>query len=114
MMDEAQHSRRDVESVPLRHSARHAIVLLPVIVLAVVVVTAMFYGGEDLVLRYRIAHDINTLEAVAVYDATKLKNGRYEIFRDQPQTEMCVHAMLPHFGHRPCWYIYRTRIRIIG
>ena len=93
---------------------KRAMLALRWLVAAGVVAATMFYAGEEVALRYRIAHKTDTVEAVTVYDATKLKNGRYEIFRDQPQTALCVHAILPHLGHRPCWYVRRTRIRVIG
>ena len=72
------------------------------------------YAVDEVTLRYRMAHGSDTLETVRIYDATRLKSGRYEIYRDQPQTELCVHAIFPHLDHRPCWYVRRTRIRVLG
>jgi hypothetical protein len=49
-------------------------------------------------------------EALTYWLATPLKTGRIEVFYDQPQTEICVRALFPHFGRRPCWYARRQRI----
>jgi hypothetical protein len=52
------------------------------------------------------------LDTLTFWLATPLKNGRVEVFYDQPQTEVCVRALFPHFGRRPCWYARRERIHI--
>jgi hypothetical protein len=77
---------------------------------------AILYVGDDLFLRYRLAHgkDGDLLEAVTYYVATLLKNGRVEVFYDQPQTEVCVHALFPHLGYNPCWYVTRHTVRRIA
>ena len=42
------------------------------------------------------------------------KNGRLEVFYNQPQSEVCVYALFPHAGYRPCWYAVRNKVRTIG
>lgn len=76
----------------------------------------VLYVGDDLSVRYRMAHrkDSDPFEGVTYYYATPLKNGRVEVFYDQPQTEVCVHALFPHLGHGPCWYVTRHTVRRIG
>ena len=40
--------------------------------------------------------------------AIKMKNGRYEYELDQvnpTEAITCVHALFPHFGDQPCWYL---------
>jgi hypothetical protein len=56
----------------------------------------------------------DTLGTVTFYSATRLKNGRLEIFYNQPETEVCVYALLPHAGYRPCWYAVREKVRTVG
>lgn len=45
--------------------------------------------------------------SVQVYLATPTKASRLEIFTDQPESVPCVHALFPHFGDSPCWYLRR-------
>ena len=51
---------------------------------------------------------------IAVRYATTLKNGKLEIFYNQPQTEVCIHAIFPHAGYRPCWYATRNTVRTVS
>jgi hypothetical protein len=43
-----------------------------------------------------------------------LKNGRLEVFYNQPQSEVCVYALFPHSGYRPCWFAGRSKVRTIS
>jgi hypothetical protein len=52
----------------------------------------------------------DALGAVTFYYAVRLKSGRTEIYYDQPQTEVCVRSLFPHFGYRPCWYAGREKL----
>src|SRR5881397_799240 len=81
-----------------------------------VLLLGVLYVGDDLLVRYRVAHrvDRDPFDQVTYYIATPLKNGRVEVFYDQPQTEVCVHALFPHLGRRPCWYARRQRIHYAG
>ena len=67
-------------------------------------------------LEYRMGHDTagQAFGSVTFYYATPLKNGRTEIFYDQPQTEVCVLALFPHAGYRPCWYAKRSQVRMVS
>ena len=53
-------------------------------------------------------------ETLTFYDSTRLKNGRDQVFYDQPQTEICVHTVFPHGGRRPCWYARRELVRRVS
>ncbi|HMD30580.1 MAG TPA: hypothetical protein VKG84_01640, partial [Candidatus Acidoferrales bacterium] len=79
--------------------------------LALVVLLAALYGGEDIVLRYRISHNQSAavFDQVPVYEAGEVKGGKLEYYFDQGQMQVCVHAMFPHFGSAPCWYVTRHR-----
>ncbi len=84
--------------------------------IGLVALLAALYVADDLSVRYRMAHrkDGDPLDEVTYYIATILKNGRLEVFYDQPQTETCIHALFPHLGYRPCWYVTRHTVRRIG
>jgi hypothetical protein len=76
---------------------------------------AIVYGSDCLWVWYETRHASpgGAFGAVTFYYATPLKNHRVEVFHDQPQTEVCVRSLLPHFGERPCWYAGREPIRLI-
>jgi hypothetical protein len=80
------------------------------------VALALVYAGD----RLRVAHQARAdaeapvFETLTFYVATPLKNGTVEVFYDQPQTEVCVRALFPHFGRRPCWYAKRQPIHRVG
>src|SRR5215510_12350025 len=67
-------------------------------------------------IEYRLGHlaGPDALGTVTYYYATPLKNGRLEIFYNQPQTEVCVYALFPHAGYRPCWFAVREKVRSVG
>lgn len=85
------------------------------IFLAAVVVFAAVYGCDYLWVRYRMANPKagDAFGSVTFYDSTTMKNGKVEVFYDQPQTELCVHAIFPHLGNRPCWYASRRTVKSI-
>jgi hypothetical protein len=87
--------------------SRHALQILMAALVVAVILPPVVYVGDALVLQYRFARGSGS-EAMTVYFATRLKNGKLEIFTDRPQTEICARAMFPHFGYRPCWYVRRT------
>jgi hypothetical protein len=84
--------------------------------LGAVVLVATLYVSDDLFVRYRVAHrgTQDPLEAMRFYYATVLKNGKLEVFYDQPQVEVCVHSLFPHLGYRPCWYVSRTKVKVVA
>ena len=87
--------------------SRHALQVLVAALVVMVILPPVVYVADALVLQYRLAHGSGS-EPMTVYFATRLKNGKLEIFTDRPQTETCARAMFPHFGYRPCWYVRRT------
>ena len=74
------------------------------------------YASDYAWIEYRMGHDTagDAFGSVTFYYATMLKSGRTEIFYDQPQTEVCIQALFPHAGYRPCWYAVRSRVRTIS
>jgi len=97
-------------AVPRRVSrpmSRRAILVVGAALAILVALPIAVYSADALVLRYRIGRG-GALETMTVYLATRLKSGKLEVFTDRPQTEICAHAVFPHFGYRPCWYVRRS------
>lgn len=86
------------------------------LLLAALISLAVAYGADYASVRYKMAgpREGEAFGTVTFYIAAPLKNKRVEVFYDQPQTEICVHSLFPHFGHRPCWYAGREPVRISG
>ena len=87
--------------------SRRASLVIGAVLAVLVALPVVAYVGDALVLRYRIGRG-GALETMTVYLATRLKSGKLEVFTDRPQTEVCAHALFPHFGYRPCWYVRRS------
>jgi hypothetical protein len=86
---------------------RRAKLIISLGLAVVVALPVVVYIGDALVLRYRIGRG-GALETMSVYLATRLKSGKLEVFTDRQETEVCAHALMPHFGYRPCWWVRRT------
>jgi hypothetical protein len=83
-----------------------------VLIVALLLLTALYAADSLRVwLRQAGASGGDVLGAVTFYIAVRLKSGKTEIYYDQPQTEICVRALFPHDGYRPCWYAGRERVR---
>jgi hypothetical protein len=82
----------------------------------VVLTAALAYAGDWLRVRWQphATPDAAVFETLTFYIATPLKNGKVEVFYDQPQTEVCVRALFPQLGRRPCWYARRQPIHRVG
>jgi hypothetical protein len=61
-------------------------------------------GGDWLVARSRGARAFGSV-LVRPYYAVPLKDGKTEFIMLSPETRACVHALFPHFGAAPCWYL---------
>jgi hypothetical protein len=77
--------------------------------IAVVVIAALLamYIVDWLWFLHRSSNPNNALGSVTYYYANALKDGKAEVYFDQPQTEVCVRSLFPHSGHNPCWYASR-------
>ncbi|MGA7224630.1 MAG: hypothetical protein WBX16_17360 [Candidatus Acidiferrales bacterium] len=85
-------------------------------VLAMLASLVIVYACDYGLLRFRMSRNsgAGALGTVTSYYGTALKDGKLEIFTDQPQTETCVHSLFPHSGMRPCWYASRNNVKTIG
>jgi hypothetical protein len=77
---------------------------------------AISYAADYAVLQLKMNKNngADALGSVTSYYGTALKDGKMEIFTDQPQVETCVHSLFPHSGYRPCWYASRNNVKPIG
>ena len=73
---------------------------------------ASVYAGDYLVLRVRMLRATPS-EPFELMTRTRVlaipqKNGKYDYQIDQAQPVevlTCVHALFPHYGDQPCWYL---------
>ena len=81
-----------------------------------IALAGLVYAGDFVWFEFRIhtAKANDPLETVTFFYATEEKGGKVEVFYDQPQTEICVHAILPHRGYKPCWRFNRSHIELIS
>jgi hypothetical protein len=80
-----------------------------IITITVVGAAVLAYGLDSIVFRIRTATSRNAYGSVTVnhYYAVLQKNGKTTFIFDPPQAQTCVHAMFPHSGCLPCWYLSR-------
>lgn len=78
-------------------------------VLSVLGLAALTYGADYGIFRIRAATSTNAYGSVIVnhYTAVLQKNGKTTFTFDPPQPWSCVHALFPHAGCLPCWYLSR-------
>jgi hypothetical protein len=74
---------------------------------AAVVLLLVIYLADWAWFLHRSSNPATALGSVTYYYASALKDGKAEVYFDQPQTEICVHSLFPHSGHGPCWYASR-------
>ena len=79
-------------------------------------VTGLTYICDSLYIGHKMSsgNSGDALGSVQFYPATKLKNGKLDIYIESPQTETCVHALFPHYGYNPCWYAKRNPVHVIA
>jgi hypothetical protein len=84
-------------------------------VASVLLLAALVYAGDYLLVRYRMAYAksgnaLGTVEMMRLY-AIPLKDGKteYDLDAQQPEvTTPCVHSLFSHMGYSPCWYLKRN------
>jgi hypothetical protein len=84
-------------------------------VISLIVLLAVVYADDYLQVRWKMAH-ANSGEAFGTVQMERLyaipqKNGKVEYEFDAVQPEVttpCVHALFPHMGETPCWYLQRN------
>jgi len=71
--------------------------------------TLLAYATDYLLFRYRVSTHRQPFGQVTVqsYDAVAQKSGKTQFIFNPPEPETCVHALFPHSGYEPCWYLER-------
>jgi hypothetical protein len=79
------------------------------VLLSVLGAAILAFGADFAVFRMRVATNRNPYGSVVVshYYAVVQKNGKTQFIFDPPQPQSCVHALFPHAGQQPCWYLSR-------
>lgn len=75
-----------------------------------VLVAAPFvlYAAEDLSIRARFPRREPFAQVtVHRYYALHKSKEKMTVINTEPQSETCVHALFPHLGYEPCWYLER-------
>jgi hypothetical protein len=72
---------------------------------------AVSYSGDFLWLHIRmitpkLGKPFDSVHLERFY-AVSRKDGRYEFMPAEPENRACVHALFPHAGLSPCWYVQR-------
>ncbi len=79
--------------------------------IAVVTLAALLllYGGDWLLLRYRIKSNQGGMGAVVVNHSYAVgeKGNKTEYIPIGPESRTCVASLFPHLGYSPCWYVRR-------
>jgi hypothetical protein len=80
-----------------------------VTILGLAILFGITYAGDYAILRYRVAAKRNPFGTVSVssYYAVQEKNNKTEYIFNNQENQTCVHALFPHFGYTPCWYLSR-------
>ena len=83
--------------------------MLVAVILGMAGAAVVAYGLDYAVFRIRAATSGNAYGSVTVnhYYAILQKNGKTQFIFDPPQAQTCVHALFPHGGWQPCWYLSR-------
>jgi len=85
------------------------------LIIAVLTVAAL-YTGDYVSVRYRIPRTRDPFGTLQIqrYYAVEKKNGEPDFYFEEPQTQVCVHSLFPHFGDSPCWYLSRRTVQRIN
>jgi hypothetical protein len=79
-------------------------------ILGVLVVAFLLYGGDYAILKARGPSGLATVNIIL---GTPTKDGRIQIFTGANQTETCVRSLFPHFGYGPCWYVRQNATQLV-
>ena len=71
---------------------------------------SLLYAGDYLSLRYRIraARDPYGTVTVRHYYALHKSRNKTDFMFADPENQVCVRSLFPHFGYTPCWYLSRN------
>jgi hypothetical protein len=74
-----------------------------------VILALLTYAGDYLSVRYKIPKGRDPFSTVTIqpYYVIHEKSGKTEYDFADPQNQVCVRSLFPHFGYTPCWYLNR-------
>jgi hypothetical protein len=85
------------------------------IVIVMALMVALVYVGDFLYVRIRMAHPkpADPFESITAPRLLEIpgKGNKvtFELDEVNPtQTVVCVHAIFPHYGDQPCWYLKKN------
>jgi hypothetical protein len=76
---------------------------------------AAIYAGDFISARFGFPGHREIYGSVTVnraYAVTQ-KNKKEEYYFLPPEMQSCVHALFPHFGAPPCWYLERHKTQTV-
>jgi len=80
--------------------------------LILLALAALTYAGDDVYARLR-GRPTEQIKVGRYYAAVNHWN-EVEYSVGPSVMETCVDALMPHFGHTPCWYLRKHTIQQIG
>jgi hypothetical protein len=91
---------------PIKHFLKRLILAALFIVCSIALIS---YATDYVAFRYRVVTERQPFGQITInsYDAVQQKNGKTEFIFNPPQPQTCVHALFPHAGFVPCWYLQR-------
>jgi len=81
--------------------------------LAVLCAGAFALDAAVIHVRMRTGGAFGSIE-VRRYWEIPSKGNKFEYSFDPPQAQTCVHALFPHMGYSPCWYLSRHRLQRVA
>ena len=82
--------------------------LIAAVFLGAAALTLIAYAADYAVFRYHLGTNAAFGQITASsYDAVQQKNGKTVYLFNPPEPQTCVHALFPHAGFVPCWYLQR-------
>lgn len=78
-------------------------------IVSIALAAALVFIVDYAIFQVRAAANWNPYGSTIVhhYYAVAQKSGKTEFIFDPPANQTCIHAMLPHAGYLPCWYLSR-------
>ena len=83
------------------------------VLLAILILTMLFYLGDYLILRFRIWRNLQPYGTVTVQITYAISEkstpgiNKTEYSSTGPQDQTCVNSLFPHQDYTPCWYLRR-------
>jgi hypothetical protein len=83
--------------------------IVAAVFLSALSLTIFAYGADYAAFRYRVAANRQVFGQVTIlpYYAVPQKSGKTQFIFNPPEVRTCVHALFPHAGYEPCWYLQR-------